>query len=276
MYIREPFVAGRFYTRNPEELLNDVTNYIENSEKQKIDNICVIVSPHAGYIYSGAVAGHAYRQVTDKKVHSVIVMAPSHYERFPGISVLPDGLYRTPLGDMEIDSTITSELLKSNDFTFFESAHIPEHSLEVQVPFIQKTFPSAKIVPLILSESSLDLMKRTGEYIADVVRSLKKEVLLVISTDLSHFHTYNDARSRDKRMIDTFTAGDPVQLKRVLNEGYATACGEAPLLAGLYFAHALGKIRIHLLKYANSGDVTSDKSRVVGYMAAAISLVEEE
>jgi len=274
MYVREPFVAGRFYTRDRIELAQQISAYINNAVESNIGEICAIIAPHAGYIYSGEVAACAYRQIMGRSFETVIVLAPSHYERFDGVSVIPEGLYRTPLGDMTIDTAFTGELMKSPDFTFIENAHIPEHSLEVQVPFVQSVQPHAMLVPLVLSNSSLELMKRTGETIANTIAHLEKKALVVISTDLSHFHDYNDALARDKLLIATLESGDPKILKKVLDEGYAAACGEAPLLAGLFFAHASGKFKIHILKYANSGDTSGERSRVVGYMAAAIELLK--
>jgi len=274
MYIREPFVAGRFYTRDRNELSQQISGYINKASDSAVGDICAIIAPHAGYIYSGEVAACAYRQLVGREFDTVIVMAPSHYERFDGISVIPEGLYRTPLGDMTIDAAFTRELMKSSDFTFIENAHIPEHSLEVQIPFVQSVLPDATLVPLVLSNSSLDLMKRCGEAISKSIGLLKRKALLVISTDLSHFHDYDDALARDKKFITTLESGDPQLLKKVLDQGFASACGEAPLLAGLYFAHARGSFKVRILKYANSGDTSGERSRVVGYMAGAIELLQ--
>ncbi len=272
MYVREPFVAGRFYTRNGEELAKEISGYLEKADIKPKDEVCAVIAPHAGYLYSGQIAAYAYKLIAMQEYDTFIVLAPSHYERFAGVSIIPDGLFRTPLGDMQIDAQFSAELMKCEAFTFIENAHTPEHSLEVQVPFIQTVAPKSKLVALVLSNSSLDLMKLVAEKIASAAAQYKKKILLVISSDLSHFHPYDEAVARDSKLIRTLEHRDPELLKNVINEGYAAACGEAPLLTGLYYAGIRGNYVFRKLAYANSADTSGDRSRVVGYLAAALEI----
>lgn len=269
MYIREPFVAGRFYTRNRDELCAQIDSFIQQANVERSENVYALIAPHAGYIYSGTVAAHAYKRIAGANYDTAVVLAPSHYEHFDGVSVIPEGLFRTPIGDMEIDSGFTAELMKKREFRFIENAHIPEHSLEVQVPFIQRTIVSAKLVPIVLSNSSLDLMRLVGETIAQTASALNRKIMVILSTDLSHFHSYEDAVARDNKLIETLSKKDPALFKRVINEGYASACGEAAILAGMYYAASRGPFECNILKYANSGDSSGDHQRVVGYLAAS-------
>ncbi len=267
--IREPAVAGAFYPDNPEILQRDLSKYFENAKKEKLDGeIVALVSPHAGYMYSGQVAAYAYKLIEGKSFESVIVVAPSHHALFKGASLYDRGGYRTPLGVVPVDVELSKKMMeKRKEIQFLPEAHRQEHSLEVQIPFLQVALKSFKLVPIVMEPYwSWETCQYLASTIAETVRG--KKVLLVASTDLSHFYTYNIAVGLDKIFLDHIERFDPEGLNRDLKGNRTEACGAGPVVTVMLAAKALGANRGKVLKYLNSGDVTGDRSRVVGYGAA--------
>ncbi len=269
--IREPAVAGAFYPDKPETLRRDLTKYFENAEKEKVDGeIVALISPHAGYMYSGQVAAYAYKLIEGKTFDSVVVVAPSHHALFKGASLYDRGGFRTPLGIVPIDTELSKKMMeKRKEIQFLPEAHRQEHALEVQIPFLQFALKSFQLVPIVMEPYwSWETCQYLASAIAEAVRG--KKVLLVASTDLSHFYTYNIAVGLDKIFLDHIERFDAEGLHRDLKENRTEACGAGPVVTVMLAARALGANRGRVLKYLNSGDVTGDRSRVVGYGACVL------
>jgi len=266
--IREPAVAGAFYPDKPEILSRDVKKYLENSKKEKIEgDIIALVSPHAGYMYSGQVAAYAYKLIEGRAFDSVVVVAPSHRALFKGASLYDRGGYRTPLGVVPIDTELSKKMMeRRKEIQFLPEAHSQEHSIEVQIPFLQVVLKSFKLIPIVMEPYwSWETCQYLSSAIAETVRG--KNVLLVASSDLSHFHSYDEAVRLDKIVLNHIEHFDPEGLNRDLRGGRCEACGGGPILSIMLAAKALGANQGKVLKYLNSGDVTGDRSRVVGYAA---------
>ncbi len=267
--IREPAVSGMFYPDRPEILSRDIKKYLEKAKKEKIDGEVIgLVSPHAGYMYSGQVAAYAYKWIEGQSFDSVVVVAPSHRVDFKGASLYDRGGYRTPLGVVPVDVELSRQLMERwRGIRFLPEAHSQEHSLEVQIPFLQVVLKSFKLIPIVMEPYwSRETCQLLGQAIADTIRG--KKVLLIASTDLSHFHTYEKAIQLDKIVLGHLERFDPEGLSRDLKDGRCEACGGGPLITLMITAKSLGANRSRVLKYLNSGDVTGDRTRVVGYGAA--------
>ena len=266
--IREPAVAGTFYPDRPEILSRDVKQYLGNAKKEKIEGeIVALLSPHAGYMYSGEVAAYAYKLIEGKTFDSVIVVAPSHQALFKGASLYDRGGFRTPLGVVPIDVELSKRMMERHkEIQFLPEAHAQEHSLEVQIPFLQIVCRSFKLVPIVMEPYwSWETCQSLASAITEAVRGEK--VLLIASSDLSHFHSYEKAVGLDKIVLSHIERFDPEGLNRDLKSGRCEACGGGPIISIMLAAKALGANKGKALKYLNSGDVTGDRSRVVGYGA---------
>lgn len=267
--IREPAVSGSFYPGHPIILKRDIEEYIRQADLEAIKgDIKGIISPHAGYMYSGPVAAYGYKAISDSVYDTVIIIAPSHRCYIEGASVMDKGGYRTPLGIVEIDKETAGAILKkdkiiSNDL----EPHRKEHSLEVQLPFLQVVLGEFKLVPIIMIGSDIETCEILSLLIYDVIKDSSKRFLVVGSTDLSHYYSYKNAVEMDSvvvRHIDNF---DIQGLIKDLEKGRYEACGAAPMIATMILSKMLGADSSRVLRYANSGDVTGDKSAVVGYIS---------
>ncbi len=268
--VREPAVAGAFYPGTEEALRAAVTGLLEKADPPVIEGkILGLISPHAGYMYSGAVAADAYKLIAGETFDAVVVVAPSHHVFFPGSSIYRQGPYRTPLGLIEVHKDL-AEAIESAETSiqFKPEAHQREHSLEVQLPFLQIALSDLKIVPIVMAEQSYENCERLAGAIAGAVEG--KNVLLVASSDLSHFHSYDEAVALDQVVIDHVVNYECEDLARDLGTRKCEACGGGPIITVMLAARQLGATRAVKLAYANSGDVTGDKSSVVGYLSAAI------
>jgi MEMO1 family protein len=266
--IREPALAGSWYPGDPEILSRDVKRYLENAKKEKVDGeIVALVSPHAGYMYSGQVAAYAYKLIEGKSFDTVVVVGPSHRFPFKGASLWDRGGFRTPLGVVPVDDELSKKLMeKRKEIRFIPEAHNQENSLELQIPFLQTVLKSFKLVPIAMEP---DWSWETCQYLASAIAEAVKgkRVLLVASTDLSHFYTYNIAVELDKIFLNHIERFDVEGLNRDLKNNRTEACGGGPVITIMLAAKMLGANHGKVLKYANSGDVTGDRSRVVGYAA---------
>lgn len=271
--VRKPAVAGQFYPGSPDSLKRDVDRYLAAARVPELDGEVVgIVSPHAGYMYSGAVAAHGYSCLKGKHYDTVIVVAPSHRMAFRGSSVYARGAYETPLGLVQVDSELASAILDESAGIIEEPrAHLDEHSLEVQIPFLQRTLDSFRIVPIVMGDQSRAASYALGKRIAKAVSDAGDcRVLLVASTDLSHYHDQRTAEALDERVLDALSAFDPDGLLRSLAARECEACGGGPTAAVMVASKELGADEARVLKYATSGDVTGDESQVVGYASAVL------
>lgn len=265
--IRPPVVAGRFYPANPKELAREVDEYA-GQPAEKIRAIACVV-PHAGYMYSGHVAGAVYSALEIPA--RCILLGPRHYPRGEPLAILTEGSWQTPLGEAQIDSALAAELARLDprlreDFV----AHEREHSLEVQIPFLQRLAPQFQFVPVVLGTDRFAALEELGRAVAQVVRAQPEHVLIIASTDMNHYESDAITRVKDERAIARILALDPRGLfDTVRNEGI-TMCGYAATVAMLVAARELGAKESKLVRYATSGDISGDRDQVVGYAGMII------
>jgi MEMO1 family protein len=269
--IRESIIAGSWYPANASALRKDLNRYLEQARPPEIQgDLKAVIVPHAGYLYSGGIAAHAYRLVQHQPFDRVLIIAPSHRAYFKGASVYTPGGYRTPLGIVSLDREIIDVLLSHPSvIRFVPEADAQEHSLEIQLPFLQVVLKEFSLTPIIMGEQSLPFCRQLAEVISQACRGLK--VLLVASSDLSHFHPSTEAKHLDRIVCDSVAAYDPESLSHRLEQGECEACGAGPILTVMLAARELGANTAKVLHYANSGDISGDHHRVVGYLAAALS-----
>jgi len=268
--VREPSVSGMFYPDDPRVLRKDIGIYLEGAAVEPFSGgVCAIVSPHAGYVYSGQVAAYAYKAVSGLDFDTVIVIAPSHRAYFEGVAVWDRGSFRTPLGNIEIDADTTQELLGSRDaFISNRDVHRGEHSLEVQLPFLQCVFKDFRLVPLLMGAGTEELYEKAAGVLARAISGSPKRFLIVASTDLSHYYPYAAAVKIDAVTVDHLRNFDIPGMIRDTRSEKAQACGAGPMITAMMASKMLGADASRVLKYANSGDVSGDLSGVVGYVSA--------
>jgi len=262
--IKEPSVAGTFYPSDKKELKETVDNFLSKVEKGKRDGrLIAIISPHAGYRYSGQVAAYGYKELKDSGIKKVILIGPSHHAGFKGASVYTKGRFRTPLGDVEINEKLAGSLLDGNaDVTFYPEAYEKEHSLEVQLPFLQTVLKDFTIVPILIGSPTKQTFDHLIARLADI---LDEKTIIVASTDLSHYHDYQKAIEMDSKIISAAERLAVIDAGQLLQDGRSEMCGAYPVIIAIEAARRYGANLGILFKYANSGDVTNEKDRVVGY-----------
>ena len=272
--IRPAAVSGQFYPSDPARLRLAIQQFLKDAVQVRVEKPVALVVPHAGYIYAGQIYADAYRQVMGRDYELAVVLGTNHTSaELDGMSVFARGAFRTPLGDMQIDESVTSALLaQDKNCTSNTEAHVREHSIEVQVPFLQVLFPKAKIVPIVIGSHDIGMLTHFAHVLAQSLKD--RRALLVISSDLSHYPGYEDAIRTDRKTLETIVKLDPkalaTQSRAMLSSkirNLATcACGEAPLLAGILTARAMGAVGGLVASYANSGDVSlegrSARSRI--------------
>ncbi len=265
---RRPAVAGMFYPASPSELATQVDTFLDRADVSDVQGEVVgLVSPHAGYIYSGQVAAYGYKTVQGKSFDLVVVLSPSHRAYFRGASIYAVGDYLTPLGPAPVDRDVCQMLMDRHDFIqFHPEVHEQEHALEVQVPFLQRALKDFKLVPIVMGSQDYPSCERLKEALLPVLQG--KRTLIVASSDLSHYHTDEEARRLDHRIVTAIERFDPDTLNRVLITGQAEACGGGPILTAMLLSLALGANEARVLTYATSGDVSGDRNAVVGYLSA--------
>lgn len=267
-------VAGMFYPQEKEELLSMINKFLQKSPVliAKETEIKGLICPHAGYIYCGQVASYAYKQIQGRDFSTVIILAPSHYTYQSGASIYPEGLWTTPLGNVEIDSEIARKIISASDL-FKENRDIfqKEHSIEVQIPFLQVVLKNFKIVPIIINTSSIEVQKELAKVLSQITKDEK--VLIIASSDMSHYHPYEQAIKIDNLVIQKIKNYDLDGLQKIIERKEGELCG-ASAVSTLLWTFAQENSQAKFLKYANSGDVVADKNRVVGYSSFAI--IEEE
>ncbi len=279
--VREPAVAGAFYPADPSELARMIDGLLSQASVPTVKDFVALVSPHAGYIYSGPVAAHSYALLKGRKVERVVVIAPSHYEAFNFVAVYDGAVYATPLGQIPVDRDFASRLvalnhnIKLSDRGHAVSAGRGEHALEVQLPFLQRTLGSSfKLVPIVMGDQSYDLCRALGVSLAKLIHG--PETLIIASSDLSHYHPYDEAVKIDHKTLKAIEEWDYLSMSRNFERRVWEACGGGPIIAAMIAAERLGANQAKVLRYANSGDITSDRSRVVGYGAIAFIKAEKQ
>jgi AmmeMemoRadiSam system protein B len=269
--VRPSILAGTWYPGNPDTLTSTIQGYLSKVHRTSLDgNLKALIVPHAGYIYSGPVAAHAYRLLQKTQFKRVILVGPSHRLGFAGVSVNLQSGYETPLGIVPVDLQLARKILNAGPNTrWLRQAHSGEHSLEIQLPFLQTVLKNFKIVPIIMGQQDPDTCLNLSKTIVRVL-SEAEDILLIASSDLSHFHTYKEARALDQIFMDHVRMFDPQGLSKDLLLGRCEACGGGPVISVLRAARDLGADQTSILNYANSGDVTGNHRRVVGYLSAAV------
>jgi len=265
--IRRSVIAGTWYPGTKAELGRMLDGFLANAKKEELGGeLMGLIAPHAGYVYSGQVAAYAYKQLEGLDFPTVAIVSPVHRMFVGRYAVTAKRYYETPLGLVEVDGELVDALDEAVGLNRVERDD--EHSLEIQLPFLQRVLGRFKLLPVMMGDQSLPACRALGEALAGVLRG--KRALLVASTDLSHFHPYDTAVRLDRVVLDHIEKFDPEGLALDLERGRCEACGGGPVIAVMLAAKALGANRARVLKYANSGDVTGDRGQVVGYAAGAI------
>jgi AmmeMemoRadiSam system protein B len=260
--VREPAVAGRFYPASAEELRADVTSYL-CQQQQRIRAIGCI-APHAGYIYSGYVAGAVFCRIEIPPC--CIVLCPNHTGLGHPLAIMKEGWWRTPLGDIPIDSELAGRLQQGFPALVEDSAaHRSEHAIEVELPFLQVVQPDVKFVPIAVGTGQLMLLEHLGEAVATVVAAYERPVLIIASSDMNHYEDDSTTRVKDRKAIDQILELDPGGLYETVIRESISMCGFGPAVAMLIAARRLGAQKAELVQYATSGDVSGDLETVVGY-----------
>ena len=261
--LRLPAVAGRFYPSHPEELTAVIRKYSQPDPWREAISAKACLVPHAGYMYSGHVAGAVFARVALPR--KVIVLGVRHYPRGEPAAILSNGAWRTPLGDAPIDEELANELRRECPLLREDSlAHSAEHSLEVQLPFLQVLAPEFSFVPVALGTVQFESLVRVGEALAQVLGKAKEPVLLLTTSDLNHYEDDATTRNKDRKAIDRLLALDARGLYDTCRNEEISMCGLGPAVAMLTALNALGAHKTELVKYATSADVSGDRSQVVG------------
>ena len=274
--IRQPAVAGLFYPDSPDEISRQIEDYLEKASKPETlgQNILGGVVPHAGYRYSGGVAAYTYKILAQKQPSTIFIVGPSHREHFESISIYPGTGLETPLGTVPIDTDLADIFTEHPDVIYSDRGYTQEHALEVQLPFLQKVMTqNFRVLPLAMGSQASDLVLELAELMH---HHWKSDMMLLASSDLSHFYRYDKAQVMDAKFQELVKKMDIDGLWSALNRHEIEACGFGPVMVLLELARLQGNCKTHILHYANSGDVTGDRDKVVGYMAAIIEQLNDE
>ena len=268
-YIRAPYVAGHFYPADPVSLRKEISSYLELVKSPKeIDKIFGIVSPHAGYVYSGQTAAYAYNLLKGKNYKRVVVISPSHAEYFTGISVYEGDAYETPLGVVEVDQEFVDKLVEDGSFIFRGiEGHRSEHALEVQIPFLQSVLKDFKIVPIVMGDQAKTFVNKLASRLAEIV---DEETLIVSSSDMSHFYSKKEAEKLDSIVEKRINNFDFEALLDDLNLRNTEACGGGPIVAMMKAASLRNIKHALVIHRSDSGDVSGNNREVVGYLSAVV------
>lgn len=275
MALRRTAVAGTWYPSAPARLSAEVAQYVDAAARDDAGDVpadadvVALVAPHAGLKYSGPVAAFAYRALESRRYDTIVLVGPSHYVPFAGASIWPRGAFETPLGHLQVDEDAAAAIVAATPIVHeLPRAHAREHSLEMQLPFLATFAPAARIVPIVMGHQTRETAYGLADGLAAALAG--RRALLVASSDLSHFHDAGTAAALDEQVIDRVDRFDPDGLMALLEQRSDHACGGGPMVSVLRAARALGGARSRVVRHADSGDVSGDKSSVVGYMAAVV------
>jgi len=267
--IRLPAVAGRFYPADAGALTQQVETLAgaaDSCEKLRA-RACLV--PHAGYMYSGHVAGAVYGKLALPRRY--IILGPRHYPQGEALAILSEGVWQTPLGPAQVDILLAAELKRACPMLREDSvAHRAEHSLEVQLPFLQRLVGEFRFVPIALGTVQFSALAELGRAVADVVAAQGEEILIVASSDMNHYEEDELTRVKDRKALDKLLALDPRGLYDTVRREGITMCGYGPAVTMLTAARQLGSTRAELVRYATSGDITGDRDEVVGYAGIVV------
>jgi len=267
--IRQPQVAGKFYPSSAQALKNQIEAFIDK-QADKLDIIACML-PHAGYIYSGSVAAQTVSRINIK--NKIILLGPNHTGYGAKYSIMPEGTWQTPLGEIKIDSDLAGEILnRSKHLQPDNEAHTYEHSLEVELPFFQYFKTDFEIVPIVFLSDEFKVLREIGEEIANTIkeRNIKDSTIIVASSDMTHYESQEQAQKKDKEAIQAILELNEDKLMDRVQRLNISMCGYAPAITMISAAKLLGAKTAKLIKYQTSGDVTGDKTSVVGYAGIII------
>ncbi len=274
--LRPMSVAGTWYPAAADDLEVEVERCLSGVSIAEMPPALAIVAPHAGLKYSGPVAAFAYKAASARPYSAALLVGPSHFVAFNGVSIWPRGAWQTPFGPVRVAEDLAARIVEvTSEVAEHRDAHGREHSLEMQLPFIAHLLPGMPIVPMVMGFQSRETAFALGDAIASAFApatadTRAERVLLVASSDLSHFHDARTAAQMDSVVLQRVERLDADGLMQVLEEEPQHACGGGPIVSVLHAAKQLGAKHARVLKYGDSGDVSGDKQSVVGYMAAAI------
>ncbi len=267
--VRHPAVAGRFYPGNAEVLREEVRTYLCQPSAHKPIRALGCIAPHAGYVYSGHVAGAVFAGLDIPKL--CIVICPNHTGIGHTLAIMSEGVWQTPLGDVPIDSQFAAVLMQRCTLLHEDSsAHLNEHAVEVELPFLQVRQPDLKFIPIALGTSQLELLEQLGDAIADVIAAQNDPILIVASSDMNHYESDAITRIKDQSAIEPMLKLDARALYEVVIQRNVSMCGFGPAVAMLTATKKLGATSAELVKYATSGDISGDRNLVVGYAGVIV------
>ena len=267
--LRQPFVAGSFYPADAEALLGELDALSPMIPEDEKEIVLGAVVPHAGYLYSGRVAGEVYGRIKSRE--TFVVIGPNHTGCGHSFSLSSEN-WLTPLGEVEVDLELADAIRERAPILKYDSsAHISEHCIEVQLPFIKKFFPDALIVPVCVSSGDIDELKNVAEAIAAAAKSLGKDIAVLASSDMTHYETRQEASIQDKEAIDALLSLDELRFAKTVEERNISMCGWAPSVMMLVAARELGAAKARLVKYSDSGEITGNISEVVGYAGIIVN-----
>jgi AmmeMemoRadiSam system protein B len=270
--VRSPAVAGRFYPRKREALLRELDQYLEpeSPAEKTIDTAIGCMVPHAGYMYSGPVAGAVYRLLPPRSRY--VILGPNHWGRGAPLALMSSGSWLTPLGEVPLDTELAGNIReKCGLLTEDAKAHSGEHSLEVQIPFLQRYSGTFTLVPIAIGVADYPLLDLLGRAVADAVANSREPVLIIASSDMNHYEPDDITRQKDEKAIEKILQLDPAGLLEVIREENISMCGYAPTIAMLIAAKQVGAREARLIRHATSADTGGDSESVVGYAGIIVS-----
>ncbi len=271
---RPAAVAGSWYPGTADALRRQVQRYLDGVAHPLRGEVRAVIAPHAGLMYSGPVGAFAYAALGGRRYDAIVLVGPSHYVAFEGVALVARGVFDMPGGPVAIAEQPAGELLRaSRVIRELPAAHAREHSLEMQLPFLMQVLPATPIVPLVMGRQTRDTVTDLGAALAAAFRG--REVLFVASSDLSHYHDAATASELDRRVLHLIERFDAEGLLDTIERLPEHACGGGPIVSVMLAARGLGARDARVLRYADSGDVSGDKSAVVGYVAAALGVFDE-
>jgi MEMO1 family protein len=269
--VRHPAVAGRFYPRDPDDLRTEARGYLDQASVVNEAPLRALgcMAPHAGYVYSGHVAGALFGRI--EVPERCFVLCPNHTGIGRALAIMSDGAWETPLGAVAIDAELAGALKQSFPILQEDSAaHRAEHAIEVELPFLQLQQPNLKFVPIALGTSLFEPLEKLGRALAEVIAARKDRILIVASSDMNHYESDAVTRAKDHRAIERILSLDPRGLYDVVTQQNISMCGFGPAVAMLTAARQLGAKSADLVKYATSGDISGDRNMVVGYAGVVV------
>jgi AmmeMemoRadiSam system protein B len=267
--VRHPAVAGRFYPRDPAVLSKDIRSYLSQNPNSNAVSALGCIVPHAGYMFSGHVAGAVFAELEVPEL--CFVLCPNHTGAGRVLAIVSEGEWETPLGNVPIDGRMAEGLrqrcpLLQEDL----AAHRSEHAIEVELPFLQMQRPNLRFVPIALGRLEFEVLEKLGEAIAEVISAQGQHGLIVASSDMNHYESDTVTRVKDRTAIEAILRLDPRGLHDVVTQQHVTMCGYGPTVAMLVAAKKLGAKSAQLVKYATSGDISGDRNSVVGYAGIVV------